>query len=197
MDFPDFFTSDLHLGHVNAAVNFRGFDSVEAHNETLIDNWNSVVGPTDTVAILGDVCMGTVAETIGLVSRLNGVLSLQPGNHDWPHPGHHGRMQALAKGKVEKVESMERLYAEAFARILPLTIDLPDLTICHLPPTGDHGDEDRYPEFRPADRGQRVLHGHVHDMWRTAEDDRWINVGVDVHGFTPVAFDDLRQEFGI
>ena len=36
---------------------------------------------------------------------------------------------------------------------------------CHFPYVGDSGDRDRYVEHRPPDRGEWLLHGHVHDKW--------------------------------
>ena len=192
-----FFTSDMHFGHVNAATKFRGFDTVEEHDEFLVERWNATVGPRDRVIILGDACMGTITDTIRIIARLHGEKWLQPGNHDWLHPAHHGRVTALAKGKTQKVLDMEALYFEAFDEILKLHIvmslgDLGMVTVCHFPPYGDHTDEERYAEYRPEDRGQRFLHGHVHDLWADKEDGRLINVGVDVRNYAPVSTDELE-----
>jgi len=54
-----FFTSDTHFNHANI-IKFcdRPFKDVELMNETLIANWNRVVGLDDTVFHLGDFCLG-------------------------------------------------------------------------------------------------------------------------------------------
>ena len=50
-----FFTSDTHFNH-KAIISYcsRPFESVEEMNDRLIDNWNQVVKPSDTVYHLGD-----------------------------------------------------------------------------------------------------------------------------------------------
>ena len=78
-------TSDLHLNHVNV-IKYepisRPFETVEEMNETIINNWNSVVKEEDTVFILGDLCMGKNTEAAALVNRLKGKKILVRGNHD-------------------------------------------------------------------------------------------------------------------
>ena len=68
-----FFTSDTHFYHANI-INFCGrpFKNVEVMNETLIANWNSVVGADDIVFHLGDFCLGGSAEWTNILNRLNG-----------------------------------------------------------------------------------------------------------------------------
>ncbi len=53
------FTADTHFGHTNV-IRYcaRPFDSVQAMDETLIENWNQVVRPKDTVYHLGDFTPG-------------------------------------------------------------------------------------------------------------------------------------------
>lgn len=45
-------------------------------NETIIANWNSVVGPDDIIFHLGDFCLGDSAEWINVLNRLNGKIYL-------------------------------------------------------------------------------------------------------------------------
>lgn len=83
------FTSDTHFNHKNI-LNFtdtngkpvRPFATLEDMNETLIDNWNSVVKPGDKVYHLGDVFFGSKEEFKKLWPRLNGKKRLVVGNHD-------------------------------------------------------------------------------------------------------------------
>ncbi len=51
-------------------------------NETIISNWNRMVGPEDIVFHLGDFCLGGSAEWINILNRLNGKIYLISGNHD-------------------------------------------------------------------------------------------------------------------
>ena len=83
-----FLTADLHLGSEKTACVFtredgtklRPFESAEHQDEVLVQNWNSVVKPTDKVYVLGDVCMK--AKDLKTMLRLNGDKVLVAGNHD-------------------------------------------------------------------------------------------------------------------
>ena len=78
-----FFTSDLHFCHKNClAYDNREFPTIEAHDEALIEKWNSVVGIHDDVWILGDISWYPAMKTIEIFKRLNGVKHLCIGNHD-------------------------------------------------------------------------------------------------------------------
>lgn len=82
-----FYISDTHFGHANI-LTFEGvegkpcrvFDSVEEMDETMVDNWNAVVGPQDTIYHLGDVAIKRKA--LHILERLNGRKILIKGNHD-------------------------------------------------------------------------------------------------------------------
>jgi calcineurin-like phosphoesterase family protein len=82
-----------------------------------------------------------------------------------------------------------------FVEIVTRTrIDLGDglvLPACHFPYHGDSHDRDRFDEWRPADHGEWLLHGHVHEKWQV--DGRQINVGVDVWDYAPVEASTLRE----
>ena len=68
-----FLTSDTHFGHNREFLwGPRGFESSYEHDEAVIANWNSVVGPEDTVYVLGDLMLGDN----------NGNICLIRGNHD-------------------------------------------------------------------------------------------------------------------
>lgn len=77
------FTSDSHFGH-SAILEFekeaRPFATVEEMNEVMIQRWNEVVNPKDTVYHLGDFCFGR--HNLPIADRLNGTKRLIMGNHD-------------------------------------------------------------------------------------------------------------------
>lgn len=177
-----FFTADLHLGHENAATRFRSFPSAARMNEVIIDNWNSVVRPTDTVWLLGDAVMGIFDENVHLLGELNGTIALVPGNHDRIHPAYRDDRP----GKKDEY----RLAYSRYVTVCDLHVAFQGMVMSHFPYVGDHTDEDRYREFRPFDCGQILLHGHVHDLWKV--NGRQINVGVDVHDFAPISLSEVQ-----
>lgn len=84
------FTSDTHFGHTNI-IRFcnRPFNSVKEMDETIINNWNSVVKPNDIVFHLGDFAFASNARWKQLIQALNGHIYLIIGNHDEiRYPGH-------------------------------------------------------------------------------------------------------------
>lgn len=51
-------------------------------NQTILNNWNKVVKPSDHVYLLGDIVWKTNDESINFLKQLNGNLHLTKGNHD-------------------------------------------------------------------------------------------------------------------
>lgn len=78
----DFLTGCTHFGHANIIkLASRPFDDVLQMDTALIENWNAIVKPQDTVYHLGDFALqGT--DTKPYLSRLNGKVVLLQGNHD-------------------------------------------------------------------------------------------------------------------
>lgn len=168
MQLPDWLTADLHFGHKNILkYEDRPFSDIEAMDEALIQNWNSCVQPSQTILIVGDFALCGTQKCEAVVKRLNGYKFLLMGNHDWKH-------------------SPNRWLKMGFWDARKGSIDLGrNLIACHLPYSGDSGDEDRYEKARPPDEGKVLLHGHVHSKWKT--NGRMINVGVDVWDLKPVS----------
>lgn len=86
----NWFTSDLHYGHANI-IRYcnRPFKNVEQMNKTLVDRWNSIVKPEDTVFHIGDfVFYGGKEAPEGITkaqeiqNMLNGTVIHLQGNHD-------------------------------------------------------------------------------------------------------------------
>ena len=59
-----------------------GFRAVDRMNERLVDNWNALVKPGDTVFFLGDFGLGTTNYLASICARLHGNKICIRGNHD-------------------------------------------------------------------------------------------------------------------
>ena len=78
-----FVTSDTHFNHNKDFIyTARGYNTVEEMNKDLIQKWNSVVSPGDTVYHLGDVMLGDLDDGINCLRKLNGNIFIIRGNHD-------------------------------------------------------------------------------------------------------------------
>ena len=77
------FISDTHFSHTNI-IRYTGrpFQSVNEMNEQLIENWNALVEPQDTVFFLGDFGLGTTDFLTNLCASLHGNKICIRGNHD-------------------------------------------------------------------------------------------------------------------
>ena len=78
-----YFISDTHFYHGNI-INYcnRPFSSIEEMNNQLIENWNSIVKPTDIVYHLGDFSFGGKENLLTIKPKLNGRINIVLGNHD-------------------------------------------------------------------------------------------------------------------
>lgn len=77
------FTSDTHFGHANILTYeniARPFKDLHEMSTALIERWNSVIKPNDTVYHLGDFCFGRA--NMHIAELLNGKKRLILGNHD-------------------------------------------------------------------------------------------------------------------
>lgn len=171
-----FFTSDTHFYHTNI-IEFckRPFMDIEAMNETLIANWNKVVGTNDIVFHLGDFCLGDSAKWNRLLDRLNGEIYLILGNHD--------------------LKNFRKSYAERFKSVaMQMNIEVDNQKIClnHYPFLCYDGSYD----------GVWQLFGHVHtNRNHTGNDTARLkmlfptqyDVGVDNNDFTPVSFAQVKE----
>lgn len=79
----EFTIADTHFYHTNILkYEGRPFIDIISMNETIIQNWNSVVGPDDIVYHVGDVALCGFEKARDIIQRLNGIKVLIAGNHD-------------------------------------------------------------------------------------------------------------------
>ena len=172
-----YFTADLHFGH-GGIIDFcnRPFEDVSEMNQTLINNWNSRVSNEDHVYIAGDLFYGGrdaagQDEAIAIVKKLNGILHLIAGNHDFPY-----------------LKNMDYHYLFADVdQIRYLKHDGEHIFLCHYPMA----------EWSGYFRGSWHIYGHIHNQKNTAyqymsTQSKALNAGVDICGFMPVTFQELK-----
>ena len=170
-----YFTADSHFNHANI-IKFcnRPFNNVEQMNETLIDNWNQVVGKDDIVFHLGDFCLGGAAEWTKLLDRLNGKIYLILGNHD---------LKNFRQGFIQRFEHV--------ALQMFITVDKQKMYLSHYP----------FLCFEGGYKDIWQLFGHVHTRKNNtgidAERLQYLyptqyDVGVDNNNFEPVSFEEVK-----
>jgi calcineurin-like phosphoesterase family protein len=180
-------TSDQHFGHTNiCAYSGRPYNSVKDMDADIIARFNSVVSSDDEVYILGDIAMGEIVSSLKLITKLNGIKVLVPGNHDRCFRGNKSENRNFKTDWTNRYEDVGLSVVDG-----PIEIEMGGIEVIadHFPYRGDSREEERYLEFRPPDLGKWLLHGHVHEKWR--QWDNMINVGVDAWGGYPIGDADL------
>lgn len=167
------FISDLHLGHENIIrLCNRPFASVAEMNNFLIQAWNAKVKPEDDVYLLGDVAFkfqGNIL--VKLLQSLAGRKHLIVGNHD---------------RKYLKDEQFRNCFVE-IEDIKSIYIGNTRIIMCHYPIC----------EWEGYFRGAYHIFGHIHNTTSTnaykimSKEDRALNAGADIIGFTPATFEEL------
>lgn len=184
-----FLTSDEHFGHENIIGYCREqFADLTDMHLALIERWNAVVKPYDTVIVVGDFCMGQRDKTLAFSQRLMGNKILVPGNHDYCWKGGYAG---------ERLAHWREVYANAgFVILDELWISGPkygqEVQICHFPFRAEviERHTGRYDTWSPDDKGQWLFHGHTHTPEQQSGP-KSIHVGVDGWDFTPVERDEL------
>lgn len=180
----EFLISDSHFGHLKAARS-RGFETVFEHDSKLIRNIRRTVGTRGVLFWLGDVAFGGWRKTLERVAE-SGVFGegehhLVLGNHDRAHPL-NSRSENYQREFLQYFSSVQVIGALRHAGIRAM--------LSHFPYNGDNGDqEDRHVEWRPADNGMPLIHGHVHSVDRLTFSDKGtpqVHVGVDAWDMRPV-----------
>lgn len=169
-----FFTSDLHLGHTNIIHHCkRPFSSTEEMDETLIQNWNKVVGPDDIAYILGDFALAHPRRIESYLGRLVGEKHLIRGSHD----------RKLQQNILARFASIHDL----------LTIRVPDpdapgkqrfIVLCHYAMrTWDH-----------SHHGSWHLYGHSHGNLPENPYSLSFDIGVDCWNYRPVSYAQVKEK---
>ena len=170
------FSSDLHFGHNKDFIyEARGFKNIEEHDETIIENWNSVVEPCDDVYLLGDLMLGEQDVGIENLVSLNGnIHTIIIGNHD---------TQNKIQLYIEELNPTYVVYADMlkagkwrfYMSHYPTVVSNYDDAISHKPTVN--------------------LFGHTHQKNKFYNNNPYMyNVGLDAHKCFPVNLDQIKDD---
>ena len=171
------FTSDLHLGHVNM-LRFadRPWDTLDEMHDVLIGNINDCVAADDELYVLGDFSFKAKRdEAMELRRRIRCKrVHLVPGNHDrnWSVP------EAAGTFIVEPPICVIKDGAQK-------------IVLSHYP----------LADWQAMGYGSWHLHGHIHsprliyNELNLRQGLLRYDVGVDANAYAPVSLDELREWF--
>jgi calcineurin-like phosphoesterase family protein len=179
------FVSDTHFSHDREwLVKSRGYNSIQEHDEGIIEKWNKQVQPQDVVWNLGDFIFlkGAEERMEKIIRRLNfSTLYLQPGNHLAGFKQlkeKHGRQYVLEDGRIVEFRND---YDE-------IIVDNRGMVLCHYPIISWNG----------MAGGSILVHGHCHSKLVGTEignllyKARAIDVGIESFG-RPVSFQEIVE----
>lgn len=176
-----YFTSDLHFCHNRGFLyEPRGFSSIEEHDAIIIENWNKIVKPNDTVYLLGDLMLNDNESGIKKLNQLNGDIFYIRGNHCTdtrcelykntdmvPLCGDFCTSWAI----IQKINGYS-VYLSHYPTIIGSLEDMSGLK-----------------------RRLLGLSGHTHSKDKFYQDIPFMyNVALDAHNNTPVSFDEIISD---
>lgn len=144
-----YYISDLHFFHknLNERMDHRGFPTVEAMNQHMIDQWNSKVRSVDDVVILGDFCISPKPDEVhDILDQLNGTKYLIAGNHD----------------RFLEAKAFDRSRFKWIADYKEVNDNKRKVVLSHYPIFCYNG------QYRMDDQGNSstyMLYGHVHNTY--------------------------------
>ena len=157
-----FFTSDTHFGQqrtFDLSMRSMYFKDVEEMDLEMISRWNEVVSPYDIVYHLGDFGDFDVAK------KLNGDIIMLEGNYE-------------KKPEYSISEKQRKYFKHIWSREIAhyydsdSKVEVREFAMVHEPENA-------------RDYNGFYLFGHIHEKQKVKKNG--LNVGVDVHNFTPVS----------
>lgn len=170
-----FFTSDLHFCHNQPFIyKDRGFSSIEEHDTAIINNWNRIVSPEDTVYILGDLMLNDNEQGIKNINQLQGNLFILLGNHD--------------------TDARLRLYGTHLRNLVCCSYAMKEkingysFWLSHYPTDTSNMNEIN------LKRVTLDLHGHTHSKEIFQSSPYQYNVALDAHNMCPVSIEQVISD---
>ena len=168
------FTSDLHFGHNKEFLyKPRGFNSIEEHDGTIINNFNSLVSDDDEVFILGDLMLVNNDNGIECLKKLNGKKYFIIGNHDTD----------------SRLELYKNINLECLGYSTLISVNKYHLYLSHYPSTTSNYDSDKPLKTRIIN-----ISGHTHCKEKFNNLTGSYNVALDAHNNFPVEFNTIISD---
>jgi calcineurin-like phosphoesterase family protein len=173
------FTSDNHFGHSNI-IKFcnRPYENADEMDRCMINKWNEVVAPEDTVYLLGDFSFyNDIKKIINILGRLNGIKHFNFGNHD---------KQIHA---IHKNNDLAQTFA-SYESYREITVEGQAIILCHYAMRA----------WNHSGRGSWMLFGLTHN--KLPPYGKSVDVGVDSTSITgkaeyrPFSFDEIKRFLG-
>lgn len=185
---PIFFTSDLHIGHLNS-IKFdnRPFQDLNQMHNALIKGFNSQVPKNGICYMLGDIGTHSSELTKWFLSQLNGTKVLIIGNHDKGSDANYAMGFDVVLNNATIYIQGERVTMSHCPLRGVFREDVSDMRGAK---DGDmwHG-EHKNQAFSVENEGQFHLHGHIHSPnggKSTKILNRQFDVGVPSNAYRPV-----------
>lgn len=194
-DFKIYFTSDYHFFHSNVIIfdkrpflfdetlgfpHYKDKDKsnldIVSMNETLIENWNNVVGPNDVVFYLGDLSWRDMKSTKEITDRLNGKIYFIMGNHD----------------DYKLINSLDRFemiadYIELWVQYGKDKNDRIQICLMHYPIL----------QWNRKQHGSYMIHGHSHGNLMEFNSELYnqkiMDVGCNLINYEPIDFWEVKK----
>lgn len=171
-----YFTSDLHFGHDKEFIyKPRGFNSIEDHDNTIIENWNNIVTEDDDVYVLGDLMLGDKEYGLNCLKRLRGKIHIVVGNHDTTN-----KIDLYAT-KLNNVVEIKP--------IIILKYNKYKFYLSHYPTITSNLEKDSLKDCLIN------LYGHTHQTTKFYNEMPFMyNVGLDCHQNKPISIDEIISD---
>lgn len=205
-----YFTSDPHYGHKNIVrgttewesfkqgsshQGVRDFDTLEEHNQALVDNINQLVKPNDILYCLGDWSFGGYANIEIFRKQLNcKTIHLILGNHDQ---------------HIEPIDSIYRPLFSSVQHYKELSLKIPTTKSGKFGKTKFILSHYAMRVWNKSHHGSIMLYGHSHgtldEMQPTFANPTWIgdnyfiknyktmDVGIDTNNLYPYHLDEILE----
>lgn len=175
------FTSDTHFCHDRGFVyEPRGFKNIDEMNAAIVERWNSVVKPWDTVYHLGDVMLNDNDKASEFFKQLNGQIYILRGNHD-------------TNNRVNLYNTFPNVFdCGDYARVIK--VGKYTFYLSHYPTNTSNLENDA-----PLSQHIINLYGHTHQKDNFYNDIPYMyHVGMDSHNCYPVPaeiiIEDIKQK---